>query len=123
MIKDYGYGDVVRKYIQDNKGMARTIFEATGTDALPQNIRDLIAGKFDVVIESRPVMDYTIMRLGLSDKVKWVGSLPQDPVFVAFSPAKPASRALAQQYDSGIARLTASGELEAIYKAYALQLP
>lgn len=121
VIEGYGYGEVVQKFITDNKNVIGIVQLVGGDNAVTENINKLMGGKIDVVVESKPVMSYTLQRLHMEDKVEWAGSVASAPVFVAFSPAKPNSRALAAQYDAGIARLKATGELDKIYGAYNLQ--
>lgn len=122
VIEDYGYGNVISKFIADNSKVNGVVFKATGDTALKDNINRLLAGKVDVLVESRPVMDYTLQKLKLEDKIEWAGGLAQGPVFIAFSPALSTSRMRAQQLDMGYIKLKNSGALEAMYKPYALKL-
>ncbi len=115
----YGYGDVLTQFIKDNITRSGTIQAVSGNDALAQNIAKLRAGQIDILVESKPVMDYYMQKKG-ETQIVWAGGIAQAPIYLAFSPAKPASRQLAAQYDAGIKRLSASGQLSAIYRAYGL---
>lgn len=123
VIESYGYGGVVRKFIEDNKNVNGAVFVASGEDALKDNINKLMAGKIDVLIENRPVMEYTLRKLGIEDKITWTGGLSQGSVYLAFSPALPESKTRMQQLDAGYIRLRNSGALDAMYKPYGLKLP
>ena len=116
----YGYGEVITQFIKDNMTRGDLIQSVSGNDALDQNIEKLRNGKIDILIESKPVMDYTLKKKWETGIV-WKGGIEQAPVYLAFSPANPSAHFFVTQYDAGIQRLKKSGELSAIYKAYGLQ--
>lgn len=121
VIEGYGYGNVIAKYISENRRVNGAIFFASGEEALKENIDRLLAGKIDVLVESRAVMDYTLRQLALSDRIIWAGGVMQGPVYLAFSPALAASRQRAQQLDAGYLQLRNSGQLQRMYNAYGLK--
>lgn len=121
VIADYGYTDVIKKYVDAHKAERGTVTFATGNEALKNNINNLLAGRIDVFVDSRIVVEYWIQKLNLNDKLQIAGSIPQDRVYLAFSPANAASRALAKQYDDGVRKLRQTGELDKLYKAYGVQ--
>jgi len=124
MIKDYGYGTAVNEYVRSNPGSYDMIQQAGGGNALEENIRKLRAGKIDVLVETRPVMEYTMARLELGDEhIIRAGGVAETPVYLAFSPALSKSRMLADSFDNGIRRLRESGQLEAFYHNYGLTYP
>ncbi|MDX2074618.1 MAG: transporter substrate-binding domain-containing protein [Alphaproteobacteria bacterium] len=120
VIADYGYGPAITEYIRNNRQNLQLIQEASGNDALIENIRKLQSRVIDAIVETRPVMEYTIAKMGLEDRIEWAGSSPQAPVYLAFSPALPASRGLAAQFDAGMRKLVASGAIDGFYRAYGL---
>lgn len=120
VIKDYGYGPVVQEYVSSNRDNYSRIQESQGDDALKENIHKLLNHDIDVIVESRPVMEYNLNKMHLSDRIEWVGSSPQAEVYLAFSPALARSKALASQYDAGISRLTGEGRIDGFYAAYGL---
>jgi len=122
VIKDYGYGPTVQNYIHENENNYNVIQSSMGEEALKVNIRKLLNREIDVIVESRPVMEYNIDKSRLEDRIEMVGSSPQADVYLAFSPALPNSRNLAAQYDAGIRRLRAEGRLDGFYGAYGLSL-
>jgi polar amino acid transport system substrate-binding protein len=116
---DYGYNDELLAYIKANPAKV----DAIGGDApLESNIKKLMAGRVDVVVEAPPVFWDTVTRLGLKDKVKAAGAFPtQQAMYIAFSPANPKSAEYAKSLSDGVATLRASGELKAILEKYGLQ--
>lgn len=123
VIADYGYGEVIRKYIEANKNERGMIVFASGEEAIRKNIMNLIDGKIHVAVESKLVMDHWLKKLNLQSKVEWVGGIPQGNVYMAFSPALASSKELARQYDEGIKRLKSSQELFSMYRAYGITPP
>jgi polar amino acid transport system substrate-binding protein len=123
VIKGYGYVPELQSYIAEHRKTPSAVQEVAGDDALLQNIRKLAAHRIDIIIESKPIMDYTLRQQQLSGKITWRGGIRQDPVFVAFSPVLSESPALAQAYDAGIERLRAAQQLQALYAAYGLEPP
>ncbi len=122
VVKDYGYGAQVQEYVHSNEGNLSLVQASEGDDALKTNIRKLMNHQLDVVVEAKPVMDYTLASLHQEEALTWAGSSPQSPVYLAFSPALPGSRALADQFDAGMRRLAASGKLAGFYRPYGLTL-
>lgn len=120
IIEDYGYGEVVSDFIKKNQYSAGALHIAKGKTPLQDNIKQLLEAKIDVLVESRVVMDYTLKTSDLSDKIISAGSVPQDFVYLAFSPALPQSKALAAQYDAAIRSMKSSGALKQMYGKYGL---
>ena len=118
----YGYGRVVKQFISQNSHTPGMITAASGASPTQDNIDKLLKGRIDIVIESKPVMDYMLRLQNLDNKIIWAGGVAQDPVFVAFSPVRPNAKALARSYDDAIKSLQASGKLGAMYKAYGMAL-
>jgi polar amino acid transport system substrate-binding protein len=120
LIKDYGYNEIISNYVKSVRHVSGAVQETTGEDALRQNIEKLLAARVDVLVESRPVMDYTLKKTGLQDKIRWAGSIPQGNVYLGFSPVLGQSKQLAQLFDKGVAELKTSGKLGAMYESYGL---
>ncbi|MFO0388673.1 MAG: substrate-binding periplasmic protein [Alphaproteobacteria bacterium] len=120
IIEDYGYGEIVTSFIKKNQYTAGALHIAKGKTPLQDNIKQLLDAKIDVLVESRIVMDYTLKTSNLSDKILLAGSVPQDHVYLAFSPALPQSKALAAQYDTAIRSMKTSGALKRMYGKYGL---
>lgn len=120
VIKDYGYNEIISNYIKSVHHVSGAVQETTGEDALRQNIEKLLAARIDVLVESRPVMDYTLKKMGMQDKIRWVGSIPNNNVYLGFSPALQQSAQLARLFDKGIKELKTNKKIEAMYKNYGL---
>ena len=117
IIKDYGYDPALRRMLDTSAQVEGT----GGDDPLEQNIRKLLAGHLDVVVESGVIMQYKLKQLGLEKEIRHLGGIEQGHVYLAFSPALAQSRGRIRQYDAGIARLRASGALRTIYATYGLK--
>lgn len=120
-IEGYSYSEIIDEYIKANKKNGKVVF-TRGEEALQLMINRLLTGKVDVIVEDASVMFFALMKLKVPvGEVKAVGS-PNDMqnLYVAFSPALPASKGYAQQFDEGIRRLRASGKLQQILSRYNL---
>lgn len=120
IVSGYGYGSVISQFIQENSSHRGQVQAVSGAEALPENIAKLRANQIDIIVESKPVMDYNLQKLG-ETQIIWAGGLHQAPVYLAFSPASSQSRTLAAQYDAGVKQLKASGEYDKIFRSYGLK--
>lgn len=66
-------------------------------------------------------MDYYLRSRDLSGEVIWAGGVPQEQIYLAFSPESIRGSQLRAIYDAGVKRLRQSGELASIYRSYGLQ--
>lgn len=121
VISGYGYSEQVMNLLTENAHIPGGVQAASGNNAVEQNIRKLLAGRVAVVCETPQVMGYYLKEMNLQDKIISVGSVPSDEAYIGFSPALPQSKVLVEQYDQGIARLRASGELLHLYQSYGAQ--
>lgn len=117
-ILDYSYAAVLDEYIANNRNKVDL---ATGDDAIDRNLKKLVHGRIDVMLEQEVVVRYAAKRLGFSDKIEFAGNdNVYDPLYVAFSPADPKSPQYAAIFDKGIRKLRDSGELAKILARYGL---
>lgn len=121
-IKDYGYDETLNAFIEAQKKSPGMIQEVSGDTALDQNIKKLLAGRIDVLVESGIVMNYKIRQMDMEQKIRHVGSVPQGHVYLAFSPALPESQNMAKAFDEGYALLDKSGDLSAIKEKYGISI-
>ena len=121
IIKDYGYNEEIMKLIERQHKKPGMIQETSGEDALQQNIRKLMAGRIDVLVESSAVMSYVVNQLQLDDKIVPIGFTRQGKVYLAFSPALARSKQLVAEYEAGIAKLRKEKRLGEIYTPYGLK--
>lgn len=118
LIIDYDYGEKMNKYLEDNKD-SKLIEKVGGTDPLRKNILKLKAKRIDAVIEAKPVFEYTVNKMGVSDLFKSAGSDGEpDPIYIAFSPNNPKSKEYAKILSDGIVEMRKSGELAKILAKY-----
>lgn len=123
IINDYSYGPDFNAYLHLAAKTDR-VQQVSGDNALELNIRKLLAGRIDVIIENQYVFLHRIRALGLSDKVRFAGHDgsrgPVNHVYIAFSPALEKSREYARILSRGIRRLRQSGQLDRILAKYGL---
>lgn len=118
---DYSGADHLDVYIREHAGQ-ETVQSLTGGDALERNLRKLVSGRIDVVLDERAVVRCSAARMGIADQVVLAGSEDDTgPMYVAFSPANPATAAYLEIFDEGLEQLRASGRLDEILKPYGLE--
>lgn len=125
VILDYAYTDELDPYVQANLKDSSKIQAVAGDDALPINIRKLLKGRVEVVVESASVFWYTAATMGVADKLEEAGAVPEKTeTYLAFSPA-PALAEKSAEYakllSEGTQKLRESGELAKILAKYNLK--
>ncbi|MEM7420232.1 MAG: transporter substrate-binding domain-containing protein [Pseudomonadota bacterium] len=112
----YHYGEI-DDYILENR--LNNIVKVSGEDkaSLATLFRLLEVGRIDAFIEANLVVRHSIASKEL-DNIKKAGCTAPMYAYVAFSPDNPSSTALANNVDSTIKRLRASGELDIILRKY-----
>ncbi len=107
-------------YLQQHPDKADRI---TGNRPLLRNVRKLLVGRIDTLVEDKQVVEFWLNKLNMRSLVVPAGELsgPQ-PVYIAFSPELPESEArrYIQWLDEGVGQLRQSGELSAILQRYGL---
>ncbi|MFH0754620.1 MAG: transporter substrate-binding domain-containing protein [Candidatus Omnitrophota bacterium] len=117
-IRGYTYTAELDPYLKDNPDVESTF----GEDALEKNIKKMIAGRVDLVIEDKYVFLAAANRLGVEpDAYMNVGALNADQaVYISFGPNNPKSLEYARILSDGVDGLRASGELSRILMKYGL---
>jgi polar amino acid transport system substrate-binding protein len=116
---DYGYGEKLLTYIKENP---RKVQVVGGDTPLENNIKKLLAGRIDVLVEASPVFLYTTTKMGVQNLVKLAGSMPEtQAIYIAFSPGNPKSTEYARILSNGIDELRSTGELAKILATYNLK--
>ncbi len=118
VIRNYSFGGAVGAYLAAHGSDSTRVEFVSGDGALAKNLAKLLTGRVDVVLDDDNVLHNAVADLGLEDRVSLQQGSEVTPVFIAFSPVKPRSRAFARMLDSGIARLRASGRLADIMAEY-----
>lgn len=119
-IRGYEYRGAVGAYIDRYGDDARRVQLLAGDDALPQNLRKLVAGRVDLIVDDVNRLHTLITGMDIRDQVEIVFEDESDAVFIAFSPANPRSGDYAEQLSSGVEELRASGRLREILARYGL---
>lgn len=119
-VKDYAYGDQIDPYLQKSEGDSNAVDLITGTDTTARLFMKLKAKRVEIVIEDETVANYVLKEKAelSAEKFKQAGCLTQSPLFVAFSPSKPISKALAKDIDAGIKALKANKKFNEILAKY-----
>jgi polar amino acid transport system substrate-binding protein len=115
----YDYGAAVNAWIAAQPPGAVEL--RSGDTAAEQNLRMLLAGRVDVVVDSEVSLLWQARRLGAADRVVLASGTagPADPDYVVFT-ADARGRALAGMWDEGLAVLRASGALASTLGRYGL---
>lgn len=119
-VQNYSYdGGAIDDYLASDaaKGKVEMI---SGSELQSQNLRKLLAGRVDAVID-----DENVLRLALADlkpvpEVAFVPLLEDGDVSIGFSAAKPDAESHAKLIDETLVELRASGELGKILAKYGL---
>lgn len=121
VIEAYSYNDELDAYIKTNRKSAQ-IVESSGDTALAALIKMLQTGQVDVVVEDPNVMMFNLMdmKVPAGEVIARGMTAEKEELFVAFSPALPASKAYARQFDEGIRKLRNNGKLRQILSRYGL---
>ena len=119
LIKNYSYGEELNTYFEQNAHHVQYVY---GDDPLFQNIKKLLAGRFDVLIAGENVMTYKINEMGVEGEVINVGVTDiSGNLYIAFSPKIEKSAEYAEMFSKGIRKLRLSGGLDKILSSYGLE--
>lgn len=116
-ILGYSYDDAIDAHIAAHKG-TDAVQLIGGDDALQQNIRKLLAGRVDAVVDSVDVLRYAVVRAGQTERVSLVEIGEPSAIYLAFSRANPDAPELIRKLDEGIAAMRRDGRLAAILGRY-----
>ncbi len=118
-IQDYSYSPEIDTLIKQSP----TAFDAAvGDDAIEKNIRKLINGRVDTLLESHTVIASRLALPQFENQLELAGHITQPlPLYIACSPANSArSKKLIEIIDTQTPLLHKSGEIEQIMKKYHL---
>lgn len=123
VIKDYDYGGVVQDYILANiADHARIeVLSGFGYSHLVQGLRQISAGRLDMLLDDHNVLRWQIRRMGLDPQLTTVRLDDEADLFVGFSQNDPRAPALAKLMADGTRRLRDNGRLLAIMRNYGLE--
>ncbi|MBP7340030.1 ABC transporter substrate-binding protein [Niveispirillum sp.] len=118
-VLDYSYGEALDDYIKAHAGDSSRLELAAGEDVTDQNLKKLLAGRVDAVVEDMNVAEFALAAQGMDGLVEMQAIDGGTPLYVAFAPG-PDSAARAAKLDAGIQRLRKSGDLSRILARYGL---
>lgn len=124
VIADYAYADAFDAYVEANKDNVKAVDVMHGDEPLQKNIKKLLAGRLDTVIENTLVFNWTVKNMGLSESdFEDAGELENSKLelYIKFCPGKDTSPVYADIFDKGMAELRASGELTEILAKYGMK--
>jgi len=121
VILGYFYGDELDVYFKQNSGGA---FEFVSADRpLRQNIRKLLSGRINGVIETIPVMDAQLKQLGLAKKIIFSSSVgKRSLLYIACGSGNKNNQKYIDLIDRAMPGLRKSGKLQQILMPYGLSL-
>jgi polar amino acid transport system substrate-binding protein len=94
---------------------------AFGNDPLRDNLRLLVDGGLDVVVDATAVLAFTVDKMGIKGRVVAAGNGGEPlKMYIAFSPADPKAKVYADMMSAGTAALRKSGELKKLLARYGL---
>lgn len=105
---------------EEAAGSGRVV-SARGEDVIAANLRRLMAGQVDAVLDSAAVLSQAITDMGFQSDVTVVEIGEAVPVYIAFSPVDPRASRYVGLLDAGIARLRSSGALAVILARYGVR--
>lgn len=120
-IRGYHYNDRIDDHIAQHGSDPRRVQFASGDDALLQNLRRLVGGRLDVVVDDPNVLRFVVGSAGMENAVELTPAATAIPLGIGFSPALPQARTLAGLLGEGIARLRREGRLAVILARYGLE--
>lgn len=121
VVKGYTYTDEIDGYIKENEKMSQLVQVTSGENVLASNVKKLLAGRIDLILEDANVMQYHLKKNALEKEVVEVGELAADDLYIAFSPSNPLSRSYAEMISEGMILLRKSGELKEILEKYGIR--
>ncbi|KMT64060.1 hypothetical protein XM47_16235 [Catenovulum maritimum] len=119
-IRNYSYGIELDKYIKSNRHSAAKIQLISGANPLESNLKKLLHNRIDLIIEDNAVLKFSLQNRVIKQQFKHIADIASEPIFIAFSPARPDSKKLAKLLSDGMKNLRLSGELATILHNYSV---
>lgn len=107
-------------YIAAHAVPGGSVIAARGETGAYTNIKLLLLGRIDAVLESHAVTRFIAAQSGRGHHIEEAGCLDSIPVHIAFSPRRPDAAALAAAVDQEVMHMRASGALANLLATYHL---
>ena len=120
-IGGYAYSEEFDAYVEEFKETSK-VQVINANNALEQNIKKLLAGRLDTLVESDLVLEAKLQEMGLEGQIKPAGQLVgATEMYIACSPAKEGMQEIVDQLNQGLIQLREAGKLKPILKKYGLK--
>lgn len=119
VVKDYSYGEALDAYIQAHAGDSNRLELASGDNVTDQNLKKLLAGRVDAVVEDMNVAEFTLAAQAMDGLVEMQAIDTGTPLYIAFAPGPDAAEKAAK-LDTAIVALRRSGDLTRMLGRYGL---
>lgn len=113
----YEYAEGIGEWLANEENKAK-IFAESGDEPARRNLRKLVRGGLDGMIEDRSVMNFLLLDPAYAGRVVSAGCNQAVPLYVAFSPKRPGADSLPERFDQGLVALRESGRLAQILGKY-----
>jgi polar amino acid transport system substrate-binding protein len=123
VVSGYAYSETIDAYIKSNRDNFKRIQIMSGEEALALNIKKLLAGRVDVLIDNDNVMAFTLKQKKLTKEVKLVYTFPTDDqsfLYIALSPSHPKAEQYAKILSDETKAMRTDGTLQKIMANYGL---
>ncbi len=114
-IIEYTYSEPFDSFAKDNPNIERS----GGETPVETNIKKLLAGRLELMIEDENVVNYYLKKN--PNPIKSVGCYEPTDIFVVFSPKKTESLQRVKAFNEGYKALKDSGELKLILTKYGIK--
>lgn len=111
----YEYTEGLGAWLAENKPR---VFTESGDEPARRNLRKLMHGGLDGMIEDRSVMNFLLLDPAYAGRVRLAGCNQPVPLYMAFSPTRPGAAGLPERFDQGLQALRKSGRLARILDKY-----
>ncbi|ARU58962.1 ABC transporter, periplasmic domain [Oleiphilus messinensis] len=121
LVQDFGYGGnhpEFADYIAHNKNDKQRILWIAGQDNLNVRLRMLVAGRVDAFAEDYNIVRYHLLQTGRLAEFKSAGCNERVPGYIGFNRNIPDAQQHANQWDTEITKLRASGKLARLLEPY-----
>jgi len=120
VIRGYTYGDLWQDYIEPNSGNSRLIQTISNDGGLSQNIKKVLSGRIDVLVEDQSVMQNYFHKHPQAGELKEAGVVHIEALYIGFSKKNRHAQSFAKIMDDGLADLKARRGLSTILVKYGL---